>query len=189
MWHGGHFRCLLLAALLAAAGCFTRPAAAQRVSEYQVKAAYLYQFLNFVQWPQGAFRTSEDAFEICLLGNDPFGRDLDRIVEGKQVRGRRVQVQRLGGTAWPNHCHVLFIAVSERPRLSWILDSVARQPLLTVSELREFEEQGGMIRFVVESDNVRLHINPRAANDAGLQISSKLLSVAAVVVKSNGGMP
>jgi hypothetical protein len=178
------FRRLLAAATLwvAAAGL---PLGAQ-VSEYQVKAAYLYQFLNFVEWPPRSAGAADASYEICILGIDPFGSDLDAAVQGKHVRGRAVHVQRIAAVDGATRCHVLFVAASERPRLSWILDSVSGQPLLTVGEVREFEEQGGMVRFVVQHDNVRLHINPDAAGAAGLQISSKLLAVATVVKKGSG---
>src|SRR5512146_3358159 len=82
MWHGGHFRCVLLAAFLAAASGFALPATAQRVSEYQVKAAYLYQFLNFVEWPPRSAGAADASYEICILGIDPFGSDLDAAVQG-----------------------------------------------------------------------------------------------------------
>ncbi len=165
------------------------PARTQQVGEYQVKAAYLYQFLNFVDWPQHAFRDAAAPFEICVIGTDPFGSDLDNTVAGKQVGGRRVQVRRLAGIASAKDCHILFIAASERARISWILDAVAGQPLLTVSELRDFEEQNGIVRFVLERDNVRLRINAAAAAANGLQISSKLLSVATVVRRREEKVP
>lgn len=175
--------------LIAAAACFSvmplRRAVAQ-AGEYQVKAAYLYQFLNFVVWPGHAFLAPDSPYEICILGTDPFGAELDNTVRGKQVRGRSVHVQRLGSPASARHCQILFIAASERTRLPWILEAVAGLPLLTVSELRDFEDRGGMVRFVVEHDNVRLRVNPDSSAAVGVQISSKLLSVS-TVVRSRGG--
>jgi YfiR/HmsC-like len=173
-------RCVWLGLALGVAGVFL-PAAAQGAGEYQVKAAYLYQFLNFVEWPERAFANAGASFEICVMGADPFGSDLDNTVRGKRVRGRPVHVQRIAAQVEGKSCHVLFIAASERTRLSRILEAVASRPLLTVSELPGFEEQGGIIRFVVEHDNVRLRINPNNGAAAGLQISAKLLSVATVV--------
>ena len=182
-------RRLRIVALMATAACLcimpVRRAAAQ-AGEYQVKAAYLYQFLNFVAWPGHAFQTPDSPYEICILGADPFGADLDNTVRGKQVRGRPVHVQRLGTPASARHCQILFIAASERTRLPWILEAVAGLPLLTVSELRDFEEHGGMVRFVVEHDTVRLRINPDSSAAVGVQISSKLLSVS-TVVRGRGG--
>ncbi len=172
---------------LSLALCWPVVAGAQQVSEYQVKAAYLFHFLNFVDWPQRAFRDAAAPFEICAIGTDPFGSDLDNTVAGKQVRGRSVRVRRLAGTPPAKDCHILFIAASERARVSWILDAVAGRPLLTVSELPEFEEQGGMIRFVVEQESVRLRINPKAVQGAGLQASSKLLAIATLTRKPEGG--
>jgi hypothetical protein len=173
---------------LALGGVFL-PAVAQEVSEYQVKAAYLYHFLNFVQWPERAFADPVAPFELCVVGADPFGSVLDNTVRNKQVRGRPVRVQRIAVSAAAKTCHILFISTSERTRVPWILDSVAGRPLLTVSELTGFEEQGGMIRFVVEHGNVRLRINPANSAASGLQISAKLLSVATVVGRHSGGQP
>jgi hypothetical protein len=173
-----------------AAACFcVLPAerAAGQASEYQVKTAYMYQFLNFVVWPASAFPANDSPFEICILGADPFGAELDNMVRGKQVRGRSVHVQRLASPPSARRCHILFIAVSERTRLAWILEAVSGLPLLTVSELRDFEQQGGMVRFVVEHDNVRLRINPDSSAAAGVEISSKLLGVSTVVHGRSGG--
>jgi hypothetical protein len=147
----------------------------------------MYQFLNFVVWPASAFPANDSPFEICILGADPFGAELDNMVRGKQVRGRSVHVQRLASPPSARRCHILFIAVSERTRLAWILEAVSGLPLLTVSELRDFEQQGGMVRFVVEHDNVRLRINPDSSAAAGVEISSKLLGVSTVVHGRSGG--
>lgn len=159
---------------------------AQEASEYQVKAAYLYHFLNFVDWPSFAFDGAEPV-NICVVGNDPFGNDLDEIVRDKRVGGRGVQVRRFTGTAAGKKCHILFIADSESNRVGSILETVAGTPVLTVADLAGFETRGGMIRFVVEHDNVRLRINPDSATAAGLLISAKLLSVSTVVHARKGG--
>jgi len=161
--------------------CTATAAYAQVASEYQVKAAYLYQFLNFVDWPESAFRDANDPFEICILGIDPFGSDLDRIIQNKQVRGRAIHVRRSSASARPTRCHIVFIAETERTRMQWILESVSGQSVLTVGELPAFEENGGMFRFVIERDSVRLRINAHSATQAGLRISSRLLSVATLV--------
>ena len=158
-----------------------------QAGEYQVKAAYLYQFLNFVFWPDSAFTAADSPYEICVLGRDPFAGDLENSVRGKQVRGRPVRVQRLSTASSARRCHILFIADSERTRLGLILEAVRGLPLLTVSELRDFELQGGMVRFVMEHDMVRLRINPDASGAAGVAISSKLLAVA-TVVRGGGGV-
>ena len=152
-----------------------------------MKAAYLYQFLNFVIWPASAFPANDSPFEICILGIDLFGAELDNTVRGKQVRGRSVRVQHLTSPPSGRTRHILFIAATERTRLAWILEAVSRSPLLTVSELRDFENQGGMVRFVPEHNNVRLRINPDSSAAAGVEISSKLLGVSTVVHGRNGG--
>ena len=156
-------------------------------SEYQVKAAYLCQFLNFVSWPESAVPAPNGSYQICVLGVDPFASDLDNTVRGKRVHGRHVRVQRLATASSARGCHILFISTSERTRLGLILDTISKLPLLTVSELQDFEGKGGMIRFVLEHDNVRLRINPDTSAAAGLQISAKLLAVATVVRGHGGG--
>jgi YfiR/HmsC-like len=178
--------CLLL---MVALFCMLRAHAASdhEASEYQVKAAYLYQFLNFVSWPESATPAPNTPFQICVLGVDPFAADLDNIVRGKRVHGHYVHVQRMSSPSSTRGCHILFISASERNRLALVLEAVAGLPLLTVSELQDFERKGGMIRFVLEHENVRLRINPDTSAAAGLQISAKLLAVATVVRGHGGG--
>lgn len=174
---------LLLAATLALGGPAPSPAA-PAPREYDIKAAFLFNFASFVEWPAAAFPDATAPFVIGVIGDDPFGRILDEIVAGEQVNGHRLIVRRLalphlkeGGV-----CHILFISSSEARRLRPILRQVGGRPILTVSDVPQFIDAGGAIGFTTEG-RVRLVINPVALRAARLGVSSKLLRLAEVVEK------
>jgi hypothetical protein len=146
--------------------------------EYQVKAAFLLNFTRFIDWPPDSFATPEAPFKICIAGEDPFGSAIDQIVEGETVRDRKLVVHRLKRGA-AEDCNVMFVAGSQtdEPPPS------KRNGMLMVGESAGFLRDGGMIAFVLQDRRVRFDINPRAAQNAGLRISSKLLSVARNVEK------
>lgn len=156
-------------------------AADQPVSEYQVKAAFLLNFTKFVDWPPAVLPDDGSPISICILGNDPFGRALDSIIEGETVNARKLVIQRLHRAPAARTCHVLFVPKSEKdvPHLLAGLDP----GILTVGEGDSFLREGGMIAFVVESRRVRFDINQKKAESAALKVSSKLLSVARTVEK------
>lgn len=167
--------------LLLAAG---RLAAAERplvTSEYAVKAAFLYNFAKFVDWPADAFRGPRDPMVLCLLGEDPFGRELDQTVGGKTVLGRQLVVRRLATPAGLEECHILFVSSSEAPRFGQVLAAVGDRAVLTVGEGEAFGRAGGIISFVVRQSRVRFQIDRAAAARAGLDISSHLLELAETV--------
>lgn len=168
---------LVLALWLLLNGC----AALGQVSrEYDVKAVFLFNFAQFVDWPADAFPTPETPFTIGILGSDPFGRALDDVVREERVRNRKVVVRHFQRVEEVRVCHILFIGTSEARRLPQILAELQGRPILTVSELDQFAPQGGMIRFYTEAAKVRLRINNEAARLAHLTISSKLLRLADV---------
>jgi hypothetical protein len=154
--------------------------AVQTPSEYQVKAAFLLNFTKFVNWPDAAFASPEMPISICILGEDPFGPELDKIIEGETVNNRRLAVQRVRRLPLPP-CHVVFVGQEEKEP-GKILAGL-RAGILTVGEGERFLRDGGMIAFVVDNRRVRFDVNQPAAAAAGLQISSKLLSVARNVEK------
>ena len=151
--------------------------AADETTEYQVKAAFLLNFSKFVEWPPSAFPDANAPMTICVLGDDPFGTALDRVIAGDSVDGRRLAVQRLKNRALPpKSCQVLFVSASEK---SDIKNLAGLEPgVLTVGEGANFVRDGGMIGFVLENRRVRFDINQTVAESAGLKLSSKLLSVA-----------
>ncbi|HEU5231236.1 MAG TPA: YfiR family protein [Terriglobales bacterium] len=168
--------CILFTCLLAFCGL----AHADRPSEYQVKAAYLYNFGKFVNWPADAGAASE--FDVCVLGTDPFGPLLDATVSDSTINGKRVIARRIGRAQDAASCRVVFIAASESQRLGSDLAVLSKLHVLTVSDNAHFLERGGMIQFVLEGDRVRFAVNLSAAQEAGLTLSSELLKVATKVV-------
>ena len=149
--------------------------------EYEVKAAFLYNFAKFVEWPQGAFADADSPLIIGVLGDDPFGEVLDRTVAGKLVQGRPLRVQRWKRLVEMRNCHILFISTSEQGSMLSILDKIRPTPVLTVSDSGDFDERGGIVGFIMVDNKVRFEINNRRAQDAGLKISSRLLMLAVSV--------
>src|SRR5204863_1594641 len=135
-------------------------------------------FAKFVEWPPEAFTTPNAPFIIGIIGEDPFGTDLERTVRGKSVNGRAFEIKALRSVAEANDCHILFISRSERKKVAEILKAAGAASVLTVSEIEHFTQAGGMINFVMEGNKVRFEINDAAAKKAGLRVSSKLLNLA-----------
>lgn len=173
-------------ALLAALGALgSRPALAAPTAQ-QVEAVFLFYFTQFVAWPPEAFSDAHAPIVIGVLGDDPFGGALDQAVAGERVNGRPIVVRRLQGIGDAAGCHVLYISASEAAQLPQILSALKGHNVLTVSDLANFAQTGGMIRFVLVDQHVRLRINARAARQAGLTLSSKLLSAAAPAAPGEG---
>lgn len=163
--------------LLASVGRAEAPAGL----EYQVKAAFLYNFAKFVEWPAGTFKGAGDSVIFCVLGNDPFGESLDDVVRGESLDGRRLVVHRTRDVSKAADCHVVFIARSERDRQETILGSLYRRGALTVGETDTFLAAGGIIGFVLDQNKVRFDVNIAAAERSGLKLSSRLLRLARTV--------
>lgn len=150
-------------------------------TEYQVKAVFLFNFSQFVDWPPEAFAEPQSPLVIGVLGNDPFGADLDEIVRGETVNGRPLLVRRYRSIQELDTCHILFIDRSERDRLGQILAALKGRSILTVGDFEGFARNGGVIRFVMTGNKIRLHVNLDAARLAGLTIRAKLLRPAQIV--------
>jgi hypothetical protein len=144
--------------------------------EYRVKAAFLWNFAKFIQWPTNAFTNDAAPFIIGVLEENPFGDDLEKTVRGKQINTRPITVKTFRTAAEARECHMLFI--SEKNRLAEIFKTLRGAPVLTVGETEKFNETGGMINFVFEGNKIRFQINDDAAKAENLNISSKLLSLA-----------
>jgi hypothetical protein len=149
--------------------------------EFQIKAVFLFNFAQFVEWPPDAFSDPTSPLVIGILGNDPFGPYLDEAVRGEKVNERSIVIVRFARIEDVAKCHILFISQSEAGRLEQDLASLKGKDVLTVSDLDDFSSLGGMIRFVTEKNKVRLRINNGAARAEGLRISSKLLRPSEVV--------
>lgn len=150
-------------------------------TEYELKAAFLYNFVRFVEWPVSGPGAPDDSIVVCVLGDDPFGPLLDQTIAGKAVRDRRLVARRIASAADATGCHILFISASEKERLGRILRTLGERSVLTVADSERFAESGGMINFRLDASRIRLEINPEAARRAGLRISSQLLKLADIV--------
>ena len=156
-------------------------AAAQTIDEYQVKAAFLYNFAKFVEWPAQTFKTDKDPLRICVLGQNPFGNALVEVVGGKTVVGRALVVSDISDAGQGADCQIVFIGSLERKRLRAIFAELRLTGVLTVGETEGFATQGGIVNFKLEDGRVRLEINIEAAAQAKLRISSKVLNLAQIV--------
>ena len=146
--------------------------------DYQVKAVFLYKFALFVEWPQEAFADSNAPIIIGILGRDPFGDYLDRIVANKKIKGRKLIIKRFKRHQKLEPCHILYISSSERKYLNRIFKKIGDSNTLTVGEINYFTRDGGIINFVMKRNKIRFEINLTAAEKAGLKISSKLIRLA-----------
>jgi hypothetical protein len=173
MWLGG------LMLLCSAGSVAAAPVAITR--EYQIKAVFLFNFTQFVEWPPDAFRDDTTPLVIGVLGEDPFGPFLDEAIRGETAKGRPLVVRRYTDVHEIDACHLLFISRSEGGRLRAILDWVQDKKALTVSDIEGFTGRGGVIAFVSAGGKIRLRVNLDAARAARLTLSSKLLRPAQIV--------
>ena len=172
----------LLAALAASSPARAGPAPGGRpVKEYDLKAAFLFNFAQFVEWPSEAFPSADAPIIIGVLGDDPFGESLDEIVANEAVRNRRLVIKRFHSVEEIGPCHILFISPTESTSLSRVLASLRHRSILTVGETPDFATRSGMIGFVVSNKRLKLRINLAATRAAQLTISSKLLRQAQIV--------
>ena len=156
-------------------------AAAQGPVEYQVKAAFIYNFVKFVEWPAGNPDGIPLPLRVCVIGDDPFDNALDVAVRGKSFNGRELQVSHVADVQEARSCSVLFISTSERARVRSLLEDLKGTSVLTVGDTPGYAKQGCMINFLMEDKKVRFEINAGAASLANLKISSKLLNLAKIV--------
>jgi hypothetical protein len=155
--------------------------------EYQIKAAFLVNFLQFVTWPPNAFTNADAPFCIAVLGEDPFGAALDQTVQGEKVNRHKIVVQRAHRIEDCKDCQMIFVSRSEEKNLSVILARLDSGPVLTVGETRDFARRGGVINFYLEGKKVRFEINPAVAQRGKLKISAQLLSLGKIVEPAEGG--
>jgi hypothetical protein len=153
----------------------------QAVSEYQVKAAYLYNFAKFVDWPAESFTSPTAPIRLCVLNDRPFQTRLEQIVNGKNIIGRPVLAIPVQTGEESRDCQVLFISSSQQPR--HIFDLLQGASILTVGETTGFLEEGGIINFVIQGDQVHFQVNHKTATKARLRMSSRLLSLAKGVIE------
>jgi hypothetical protein len=179
-WVGSVLAALLLSFALDA------PAQTPPSKEYSVKAVFLFNFAQFVEWPSDAFASGQTPLIIGILGDDPFGAYLDQTVRGEKVNSHPLVVRRFHRVEDITTCHVLFISRSEMNRLEQILNGLKGRNVLTVGDANGFAVEGGVIQLVTENNKIRMRINLGAAKAADLTISSKLLRPAEIVEPPKG---
>lgn len=167
--------CLSLSIALPPSG-----AGASEFDEYAVKAAYLYNFAKFVEWPASAFESADAPLSICIAGNNPFGGALDSL-SGKMVESRPVAVRHVPAATGLEKCHIVYIGRSEQGRFKAVLAKLARLPVLTVGDIADFAQEGGMIGLVEAEQRIRFNINVAMTRQANLKLSSQLLKLATIV--------
>jgi hypothetical protein len=164
------------------------PVSAQTAAgEYDIKAAFLYNFAKFVEWPPDAFDAPGSPMTLCIVGKDPFGDTLDTLVRGETLQGRRMTVHRTRDLLEIRDCHIVFLSQGERSRQSEVLATVRGARILTVGESDGFLADGGIIRFVLHANRVRFEVNLASAERNGLKISSQLLRLARSVQPAGRG--
>jgi len=183
----GH-RCALARLVRWGLGCIAACAAlaAARAQEtlppeYQIKAAFLFNFVQFVEWPEHAFSAPDAPIRIGVLGPNPFQGKLVSTVQGETVRGRPLAVEHSARLADLLDCHLIFVGASERAQLGAILNALAGRPVLTVGETPDFARRGGVVNFYLEGQKVRFEINRAAAQRQHLRLASQMVKLARLV--------
>jgi hypothetical protein len=157
-------------------------------SEYLIKAGFIYNFANLVQWPSSSFAQSDSPIVIVILGEDHFGSTLDHVLDGKKINSRPFVIKRARSISElqrelgpQKECHILYVSSSEMPHLAEAIQALKGVPALTIGETPGFARNGGIINLILEDNKVRFEVNVKAAKDADLNISSRLLALARIV--------
>jgi hypothetical protein len=154
-------------------------------TDYDVKAAYLYNFGRFVEWPAEVTAAQSGHFTVCVLGQDPFGPSLDTTLAGETIGGKGVVAKRISNPQESDDCRILFLSPTEGGHLKKIVAELDKKAVLTVSDIPQFAQLGGMIQFVLEGKRVRFEVNLAATQRAGLTLSSEVRKVATTVRKNS----
>jgi YfiR/HmsC-like len=155
--------------------------------EYRIKAAYLFNFSQYVEWPPDAFKDANDPLTYCTIGDDPFQGMLDESLNAKSAGKHPLRVQHLRPPENFQACQILFIGTNEKKRVAEVLETLKQSPVLVVGESSHFVQQGGTVGFLSEDNTIRFEVNLDAAQRARLNISATLLSVAKTVIGTAGG--
>ena len=167
--------------LVCSALALPAPGIGQSVDESQVKAAYLYNFIKFVEWPPALFPNPDEPFVICVLGDEHTSDVLEQSIQNKKANGRSIRMRRPHSTQDFKSCHVLFLGFSDRDRTAKVLHELRGSSVLTVGQSEGFLPLGGMINMVRHDRTIELEIDPDIPNMVGLKVSSRLLVVAHIV--------
>jgi hypothetical protein len=179
--------CAMVVVTLIASTNWQSPAKAQSegLAEYEVKAAFLFNFSKFVDWPESSFADARAPIVLGIVGDNPFGDDLRNIVNGQVVKGRSIRVSTFRFGDDLRACQIIFVGASERGHTLQILASLRGADVLTVSDIDGFAKVGGVMQFVVEQGRVRFLVNLEAASQTKLRINSKLLALARVINRTD----
>ncbi len=154
---------------------------ADGLREYQVKAAFLYHFATFVDWPSSTYKYTNGHLRICIMGKDPFGKNLDATMRSKKIGDYPLEIRRNPKKTTLRHCHLLYLNASQSSKLKIYRQQYGNANVLTVGENDTFLKHGGMIKFFIADQKVRFAINPDAINHTNLKVSSKLLRLAKII--------
>lgn len=175
---------VMIMVVITTAVVFTEPL--ESTSEDNIKAAYLFNFAKFVEWPKEAFRSDNEPIYVCVLGDDSLASILSSI-ENKTVGGRKLDIISDQTDVGSRNCHILYIGDSFGRKGPYLLDSIRQKPVLTVSSQEGFASEGGMIGFIRKGNYIRFEVNLDAVRESGLSISSRLLKLAVIVEGGRGG--
>jgi hypothetical protein len=149
--------------------------------EYEIKAGFVFNFAKFISWPKGAFESDTDDLRLEVIGHDPFDGALDRLVAGKMIDSHQVVIVYSSDVSSRRRGHIVFVSGSERKQLPNVIAVLGGAAALTVSDIDQFAEQGGVIGLVAAGQTVKFVINRAAAAKAGLKVAAVLLSLATVL--------
>jgi len=177
-------RLLAIAILMLSLGLAPGVYATSSMGEYQVKAAYLYNFIKFIYWPEKVFKTPHSPLVIGILGVNNFDNKLESL-QGKKIGQRSININYFATLKDVHDCHLLYISKSESPEIQEILDKLAIRPIVTVGESKQFVDLGGTIQFVTRRGRLRFLINQKSAQNNYIQIDAQLLSLAIRVIEED----
>jgi YfiR/HmsC-like len=178
--------CVCFICVALAFPCPAQTADSPDSAEYLIKAGFIYNFANLMQWPANTFSSPDSPIVIAIVGTDASGGILDEVLAGKKVAGRPFAVKHLKRGMDLKGCNIVFVSASETAHLDEILHLVKNLPILTIGETPSFAQRGGIINFVVVDDKVRFEVNVEAAKQADISISSRLLALAKIVPQTDG---
>ena len=149
---------------------------------HYIKAAFVYNFAKFVEWPPTTYQTEEDPIVLCVIGEGPITIAFDSL-RGKKLHNRRLEICHITSISDINNCHILFVTKTEKKRIKSILDMAASKSILTIGDMEGFVEKGGIIELVMDDRKIRFNVNIKAAQKAQLAISSRLLKLARKIIR------
>jgi hypothetical protein len=174
----------VLACLLLFLACPYAFSQSEGNAEYPLKLAFLFNFTKFIEWPADAFPSADAPMEICVVGQDPFGDDLEQSLRRRTVDNRPMAIRRSRPGDDLKGCQIVFVTAEANGQAASIVSRLKNSSVLTVGETKGFAANGGVVNFIVEENKLRFEINLDAAKLTGLSLSSKLLALAKIVRNS-----